>query len=150
MPTRVIHFFRIFVLMMTTQTSLAETALPSFSGFGDSNFLEVDKAFNLSSLINAEKVILRWQIAPKYYLYRHRLLFTLKSGVHDTRTIVVSLPQGKDKHDEYFGDIEAYYGELEVNVPVNTDNFELSVQYQGCADAGLCYPPQKRIIAREI
>jgi thiol:disulfide interchange protein DsbD len=104
----------------------------------------------MSSLTSEQDVIVRWQIAPEYYLYKHQLLFTVKTDTDDARTIVVSLPNGKHKHDEYFGDVETYYGELEVNVPVSSGNFEINVQYQGCADAGLCYPPQKRTIVRKM
>ena len=136
--------------MVTFQICAAETLLQRFDGFGGPVFLEVDKAFKMSSLTSEQDVIVRWQIAPEYYLYKHQLLFTVKTDTDDARTIVVSLPNGKHKHDEYFGDVETYYGELEVNVPVSSGNFEINVQYQGCADAGLCYPPQKRTIVRKM
>ena len=150
MPTRVTKLVCVLALMVTSQICAAETLLQRFDGFGGPVFLEVDKAFKMSSLTSEQDVIVRWQIAPEYYLYKHQLLFTVKTDTDDARTIVVSLPNGKNKHDEYFGDVEAYYGELEVNVPVNSGNFEILVQYQGCADAGLCYPPQKRAIARKM
>ncbi|MBT3709986.1 MAG: thiol:disulfide interchange protein [Gammaproteobacteria bacterium] len=150
MPTRVTKLVCVLALMVTSQICAAETSLQRFDGFGGPVFLEVDKAFKMSSLTSEQDVIVRWQIAPEYYLYKHQLLFTVKTDTDDARTIVVSLPNGKHKHDEYFGDVETYYGELEVNVPVSSGNFEINVQYQGCADAGLCYPPQKRTIAREM
>ena len=150
MPTRVTKLVCVLALMVTSQICAAETSLQRFDGFGGPVFLQVDKAFKMSSLTSEQDVIVRWQIAPEYYLYKHQLLFTVKTDTDDARTIVVSLPNGKHKHDEYFGDVEAYYGELEVNVPVSSGNFEINVQYQGCADAGLCYPPQKRTIARKM
>ena len=150
MPTRVTKLVCVLALMVTSQICAAETSLQRFDGFGGPVFLQVDKAFKMSSLTSEQNVIVRWQIAPEYYLYKHQLLFTVKTDTDDARTIVVSLPNGKHKHDEYFGDVETYYGELEVNVPVSSGNFEINVQYQGCADAGLCYPPQKRTIAREM
>ncbi len=55
------------------------------------------------------------------------------------------LPDGIARHDEFFGDIEAYYGTLDITLPVNNpDNlpYTLDVGYQGCADKGLCYPPE--------
>lgn len=150
MPTRVTKLVCVLALMVTFQICAAETLLQRFDGFGGPVFLEVDKAFKMSSLTSEQDVIVRWQIAPEYYLYKHQLLFTVKTDTDDARTIVVSLPNGKHKHDEYFGDVETYYGELEVNVPVSSGNFEMHVQYQGCADAGLCYPPQKRTIVRKM
>ena len=150
MPTRVTKLVCVLALMVTSQMCAAETLLQRFDGFGGPVFLEVDKAFKMSSLTSEQDVIVRWQIAPEYYLYKHQLLFTVKTDTDDARTIVVSLPNGKHKHDEYFGDVETYFGELEVNVPVSSGNFEMHVQYQGCADAGLCYPPQKRTIVRKM
>ena len=150
MPTRVTKLVCVLALMVTSQICAAETSLQRFDGFGGPVFLEVDKAFKMSSLTSEQDVIVRWQIAPEYYLYKHQLLFSVKTDTDVPRTIVVSLPNGKHKHDEYFGDVETYYGELEVNVPVSSGNFEINVQYQGCADAGLCYPPQKRTIARKM
>ena len=150
MPTRVTKLVCVLALMVASQICAAETLLQRFDGFGGPVFLEVDKAFKMSSLTSEQEVIVRWQIAPEYYLYKHQLLFTVKTDTDDARTIVVSLPNGKHKHDEYFGDVETYYGELEVNVPVSSGNFEMHVQYQGCADAGLCYPPQKRTIVRKM
>jgi len=150
MPTRVTKLVCVLALMVTSQICAAETSLQRFDGFGGPVFLQVDKAFKMSSLTSEQDVIVRWQIAPEYYLYKHQLLFTVKTDTDDARTIVVSLPNGKHKHDEYFGDVETYYGELEVNVPVSSGNFEINVQYQGCANAGLCYPPQKRTIVRKM
>ena len=150
MPTRVTKLVCVLALMVTSQICAAETSLQRFDGFGGPVFLQVDKAFKMSSLTSEQNVIVRWQIAPEYYLYKHQLLFSVKTDTDVPRTIVVSLPNGKHKPDEYFGDGEAYYGELEVNVPVSSGNFEMNVQYQGCADAGLCYPPQKRTIVRKM
>ena len=150
MPTRVTKLVCVLALMVTSQICAAETSLQRFDGFGGPVFLQVDKAFKMSSLTSEQNVIVRWQIAPEYYLYKHQLLFSVKTDTDVPRTIVVSLPNGKHKHDEYFGDVETYYGELEVNVPVSSGNFEINVQYQGCADAGLCYPPQKRTIVRKM
>jgi thiol:disulfide interchange protein DsbD len=150
MPTRVTKLVCVLALMVTSQICAAETSLQRFDGFGGPVFLQVDKAFKMSSLTSEQDVIVRWQIAPEYYLYKHQFLFSVKTDTDVPRTIVVSLPNGKHKHDEYFGDVETYYGELEVNVPVSSGNFEINVQYQGCADAGLCYPPQKRTIVRKM
>jgi len=87
-------------------------------------------------------LIAKWQIADGYYLYRERLEFALnQEGLLGEP----QLPLGKIKSDPAFGETEVYYHELEVKLPLNNtqglQNILLSVNYQGCADAGLCYPP---------
>ncbi|HZX18913.1 MAG TPA: protein-disulfide reductase DsbD [Pseudomonas sp.] len=113
------------------------------------DFLPVREAFKLSLISSSsESVKLRFVAAEGYYLYRHR--FSFSSEPADIRLDQAVLPAGQAKHDEYFGDVEVYYEVLDVEVPVdNLDNrpFNLSVNYQGCADKGLCYPPETEVLA---
>ncbi len=106
------------------------------------DFLPVREAFQLS-LVEAtpQSIKLRFVAAEGYYLYRHRLQF--RSDPADVALGPAQLPKGEQKHDEYFGDVEVYHGILEVELP-RTDPraFTLVVGYQGCADKGLCYPPE--------
>ncbi|WP_394234864.1 protein-disulfide reductase DsbD [Pseudomonas anguilliseptica] len=113
------------------------------------DFLPVREAFKLSLISSSsESVKLRFVAAEGYYLYKHRFVFTSSSeGVSLGQPL---LPPGKAKHDEYFGDVEVYYEVLDVEVPVNNPfnhPFSLHVSYQGCADKGLCYPPETEILA---
>ena len=108
------------------------------------DFLPVREAFRLS-LIEAtpERVTLRFVAADGYYLYRHRLAF--QTSEPNVTLGEAKLPDGVPKVDDYFGEIEAYYGILDIEIPVtNPDDrpFVLQVSYQGCADKGLCYPPE--------
>lgn len=113
------------------------------------DFLPVSEAFKLSLIDSSStSVKLRFVAAEGYYLYRHR--FSFSSEPSDIRLSQAILPTGKAKHDEFFGDVEVYYEVLDVEVPVdNPDNrpFNLSVNYQGCADKGLCYPPETEVLA---
>lgn len=113
------------------------------------DFLPVHEAFKLSLISNSsESVKLRFVAAEGYYLYRHR--FSFSSEPADVRLGQAILPNGQAKHDEFFGDIEAYYGVLDVEIPLtNPDNrpFNLAVSYQGCADKGLCYPPETQVLS---
>jgi len=113
------------------------------------DFLPVREAFKLSLISSSsESVKLRFVAAEGYYLYRHR--FSFSSEPADIHLGQAVLPAGQAKHDEYFGDVEVYYEVLDVEVPVdNPDNrpFNLSVNYQGCADKGLCYPPETEVLA---
>jgi thiol:disulfide interchange protein DsbD len=107
----------------------------------EDQFLEPEKAFRLSVRAADERHIeVLFQIAPDYYMYRER--FSVTSP--DATLGPVTLPQGKVKFDETFQkDVETYRNELRVRVPVDKApaRFALNVVSQGCADAGLCYPP---------
>jgi thiol:disulfide interchange protein DsbD len=112
-------------------------------------FLPVREAFKLSLISSSsESVKLRFVAAEGYYLYRHR--FSFSSEPADIRLGQAILPAGQAKHDEFFGDVEVYYEVLDIEVPVDNPNhrpFNLSVNYQGCADKGLCYPPETDVLA---
>ncbi len=118
-------------------------------------FLPVDQAFILEDpVVDGDKLVISWLIADEYYLYRHRLDFRI------TEPASLSLgepqiPAGKTKHDEYFGKVEVYYQALEVRLPLISEGalparLTLDVDYQGCAEQGLCYPPQTRSLVFDL
>ncbi len=111
---------------------------------GQEEFLPPDEAFRLSALRLADGSFrTTWEIADGYYLYRHRLGFSVDGTAIDVASL--DIPAGKAKYDEFFGDVEVYYGQLEVDVPGPTgDVAAITLNYQGCADGGLCYPPMQR------
>lgn len=113
------------------------------------DFLPVGEAFQLSLVERDEqRVKLRFVNAEGYYLYRHR--FQVQSEPAGLLAGEPILPPGKPKHDEYFGDVEVYYGVTDMEVPVANPSgqpFTLRVTYQGCADLGLCYPPETATLA---
>lgn len=143
----------LFLLLVMCNTVLAQASLTGNAGNGISlldnvgstaSFLPVHEAFR-PGLVKAERerIELQFDIAPEYYLYRHRLSFELLGG--DDRIRQTRLPDGKAIHDEFFGDVEVYYTSLNVLLdiaPGNSPARQLRVEYQGCADAGLCYPPE--------
>ena len=113
-------------------------------------FLPADQVFHVSGTAAGPNAIrLSWTIRDGYYLYRSRLKVAAAGG---TSLGTLQLPQGLIKMDPYFGREEIYRHELTALLPleraagnagasnVPTD-VALSVTYQGCADAGLCYPP---------
>ncbi len=81
--------------------------------------------------------VLAWQIAPDHYLYRDKLGVTDANG--DAVTIIY--PDAIDHSDEFFGDTQIYRQFLQLPLDANV-KLPLQVTWQGCADAGLCYPPQ--------
>jgi thiol:disulfide interchange protein DsbD len=108
------------------------------------DFLPVRQAFQLNlSDTTADSIKLQFVATEGYYLYRHRFQFRTEPA--DIGLGAAQLPDGEKKHDEYFGDVEVYHGILDVNLPRNAGDdrpFTLVVTYQGCADKGLCYPPE--------
>ncbi|ROM96065.1 protein-disulfide reductase DsbD [Pseudomonas brassicacearum] len=108
------------------------------------DFLPVREAFQLSLVESTPQSIkLRFVATEGYYLYRHR--FQFHSEPAEIGLGAAQLPSGEKKHDEYFGDVEVYHGILDVDLPRNSADqraFTLAVTYQGCADKGLCYPPE--------
>jgi thiol:disulfide interchange protein DsbD len=97
-------------------------------------------------------VLVHWDIVDGYYLYRHRFGFETRSSADEPLSAVVlgtaEIPPGKTKVDEYFGEVEVYYHQAQARVPTQSGfgAAEVGISYQGCADAGLCYPPQTRWI----
>jgi thioredoxin:protein disulfide reductase len=120
----------------------------------ESEFLAPEDAFRFAASADGpDRVLLTWQIAEGYYLYRSRLKAVTSSP--DAQLGRLVLPKGKTKTDEYFGEQEVYYGELTAALPVAKPGtsalaLPIDVTYQGCADAGLCYPPETRTVSVQM
>ncbi|KAB7627314.1 protein-disulfide reductase DsbD [Alkalilimnicola sp. S0819] len=105
--------------------------------------LPVEEAFPLDvRLLAADRIELRWDIAPDYYLYRDKLRFELNGEQADLAA--VQLPDGTVTEDEFFGRTEIY--DLPVTMALQlaeplTRQSTLTVHYQGCWKRGICYPP---------
>ncbi|MGE0582550.1 MAG: protein-disulfide reductase DsbD [Steroidobacteraceae bacterium] len=129
---------------------LAQARSSGGLGAGGDEFLDPDVAFRLAATADGpDRVKLVWEIAPQYYLYRNRLNVTTSSG--QATLGALSLPKGEIHTDEYFGEQEIYRDELVAALPVARAGggalaVALAVTYQGCADAGLCYPPITRTL----
>jgi len=104
-------------------------------------FLPVDKAFVFTSQrLESGETQLFWQIADGYYLYQKRLKFDgLPIGQQP------ALPQGEAHSDGVFGEQQVYRQGLELKIPAGATG-QVKVGFQGCADAGLCYPPQTQVV----
>ncbi|PKM33074.1 protein-disulfide reductase DsbD [Pseudomonas sp. MDMC224] len=128
--------------------SRAQSALFGTSLNNSQDFLPVDQAFRLD-LVEADKdnLRLRFVNADGYYLYKHRFAFT--SDHPDVSIGTPKWPAAEPKTDEFFGDVEVFYGITDLLLPIDNPRdipFTLQVSYQGCADLGLCYPPEIRNI----
>ncbi|ARU90791.1 protein-disulfide reductase DsbD [Pseudomonas sp. M30-35] len=108
------------------------------------DFLPVREAFKLDLIsTSADSVKLRFIATDGYYLYKHRFKFSTEPA--DIGLGEAQMPAGEQKTDEYFGEVEVYHNIVDVDLPIAppTDRpYTLNVTYQGCADKGLCYPPE--------
>ncbi|MDF9619380.1 protein-disulfide reductase DsbD [Pseudomonas entomophila] len=144
-------FFLLFLLLASPAfaTGLLDNRPSATLGAASNNadFLPVHEAFKLSLVqADAQSIKLRFVATDGYYLYRHR--FQFRSEPADIKLGTPDIPKGEAKHDEFFGDVEVYHGVLDIEVPRNDPRaFTLLVGYQGCADKGLCYPPETERLA---
>ncbi|MBO0200232.1 protein-disulfide reductase DsbD [Vibrio alginolyticus] len=115
----------------------------SFGNSSDS-FVPVDQAFPFNFYQQDDKLMLDWQVRDGYYLYQERL------SVAGEKVSLgeLQMEDGTPHKDEFFGDVHIYTQPLFVNVPMHDwqDGARVVVQYQGCAKAGFCYPPETRVI----
>jgi thioredoxin:protein disulfide reductase len=105
-------------------------------------FLSPDDAFQPSiKIITNNHLEVTWDIKEGYYLYLGMFEFSVDSP--NMKIIKVDMPEGKTKKDEFFGDVDVYYDSTKANIYFDTiiSDSNLILKYQGCADAGLCYPP---------
>ena len=110
--------------------------------------LPLEQAFPFFvSTISPGKYRVTWEPASGHYLYQHAFSFT-QTAADTTEEIELeyALPAGLNKTDKFFGDIVAYYQLVSIDLQLTTvpgPDAALVIEYQGCADWGFCYPPQK-------
>ena len=110
-------------------------------------FLPVEEAFVFDFEQNDDVLTVTFDIADAYYLYKHQFKLVTKNATIGEP----SLPEGKEKQDEFFGLTEVYYDSVTFTVPIeeSVKDGVVKLRYQGCADAGLCYPPTTKVIYLE-
>ncbi|NMY85959.1 protein-disulfide reductase DsbD [Pseudomonas sp. WS 5411] len=125
----------LFIFLLVLFTGLAQAAPGNNPFETKAEFLPVGKAFTFTSeRLASGETQLYWQIADGYYLYQQRMKF---EGLAEQPV----LPQGEAHSDEFFGEQQVYRQGLEVKLPAGATG-KVKLGWQGCADAGLCYPPQ--------
>lgn len=118
------------------------------------DFLPPALAFKPSvRALDGQTIEVRFEIARGYYLYRDKFRFAADPA--SVQLGAPLLPKGKDKEDETFGAVEVYYDEAVLRLPVERNSsgpllLTLAITSQGCAEAGVCYPPQKQTLALEL
>ena len=127
----------VFFFLLLTGFSQAYASDNPFEQKAD--FLPAEQAFVFSTEpLPSGETRLQWKITDKYYLYKKRLKFEGLDAAHTP-----PLPEGLAHSDEFFGATEVYRDRLELLIPANARG-QIKVSWQGCADAGLCYPPQSQ------
>ena len=138
-------------LTIASPTALAQNSLADALR-QQSEFLPVREAYQLDGAVTREgQLRLYWRIAEGYYLYQHAFKVVAKSA-ELTDTLLLDLPPAIAKTDEFFGDVSVYYDEVDLRLSLTEDGgpYTLAVSYQGCADAGLCYPPETEYLRVNI
>ncbi len=121
---------------------------------GAADLLPPEQAFRPSAnALDGQTVEVRFDIADGYYLYRDKFRFSVQPDT--VRLGPPVLPQGKEKMDDTFGQVEVYYRKVAIRLPVERNSsgtlpLVLQVTSQGCADLGVCYPPQKQTVSVEL
>ncbi|ASJ40066.1 protein-disulfide reductase DsbD [Vibrio vulnificus] len=141
----VLTFFVIGWLMISSPAmALFGNNQTSTFGSGSNDFVPVDQAFPFNFFQQDHRLTLDWQVKEGYYLYQQRLSFSAENVTLGD----IQMEDGQPYQDEFFGDVNIYTNPLFVNIPMQDwqPGAKVIVQYQGCAKAGFCYPPETRVI----
>ncbi|MFL0796075.1 MAG: protein-disulfide reductase DsbD [Cellvibrionaceae bacterium] len=134
------HYLRLSILVLLPLIALSTTGQDY-----DDEFLPVDDAYQLDIQLNPQQAIATWSIAPEYYLYHHTFKGQLFNSNGETINADIQIPRGIEKFDEIFEEVrELHFQEISLTASFTEQPTYLQVEYQGCAEAGLCYPPQTR------
>ena len=124
---------------------LAVAAAAPLGGARSQDVLPPEQAYPYSIEASSDQVLVRFAVLDGYYLYRER--FGFESGTAAVGLRPAQFPRGEIHSDEFFGEQEIYRGDFDIAIPYTrnaaADQLELELRLQGCADIGLCYPPQR-------
>ena len=139
---------RVWTLCFLLCFSIASTAV------AEDDLLLPEQAFPVAAkAVSPDTVSVSWEIVDGYYLYKNKIRF--RSDTPGVTLGEPTFPPAKIKHDEFFGEVEIYRGTQTVIVPLHRaaespDRIALEVSSQGCADRGICYPPQRQSLTLEL
>ncbi len=128
-------FLQLLLLWLLAMAATAQTT---------DDILPPDQAFSYQVSTSNGAITLNWTVAEGYYMYRHR--FGFASQTPGVNLDEAQIPPGKVKEDEFFGRVETYRDNFDIVIPYSGENLpltmDLEIKSQGCADIGLCFPPQ--------
>ncbi|WP_370632079.1 protein-disulfide reductase DsbD [Pusillimonas sp. MFBS29] len=143
---------RVFLIVAALfSVLLAVLLLQPATAQAEEEFLDPEVAFVMSAASSMPDTLdIHFQIAPKYYMYRERFEFAVEPQPSASAVGQPVYPAGIVKYDPTFDkDLEVYYDQVTVRLPLTQGTgqpFTIAVTSQGCADAGLCYPPMTKEI----
>ena len=141
---KITHYFTGLLLLLSFLTVSGVQAVDS------QDLLPPEQAFRISANGEAaDKIQVKWRIADGYYLYQSKIKFNTDAS--EITLMAPDFPKGQQVNDEFFGEIEIYRDEVIVDIPVIKDEnipdiIKLEARSQGCADIGVCYPPQTQTL----
>jgi thiol:disulfide interchange protein DsbD len=139
----------IALLLLLAGTATAKPWWLSGAATNEDGFLDPNVAFRVGAAVDGNAIRVRWIIADGYYIYRQRIEIRPESP--DLTLSAPQLPPGLVKTDPYLGRQEIYQQQVEASVPYSRTDagahpLQIKVTYQGCAEAGLCYPPITKVL----
>ena len=154
--TRLIAWFLSLLLFAVSSVS---------SAIQDDELLRPELAFELSAKLEGNSLIVEYNIAPGYYMYRKRFKFDIENAGFSFAEPI--MPEGKVKQDEFFGEVETYRDSLRIELPIlnsklnskliddlisapSLTTLRVKATGQGCADIGICYPPLDQLLVVSI
>lgn len=145
---------KIFILLFVGLICFNANAVESLPETNNDDFLEVDDAFKVSfsEQLNSDATgTINFAIAPGHYLYKKRISVTVENPASISQ---INFPQSENKNDPSFGSVEIYHQTLalpfKLNLPNNLNKAKITVNYQGCSEKGLCYPPTSKTFLAAI
>ncbi|MCF7363183.1 protein-disulfide reductase DsbD [Vibrio diazotrophicus] len=142
---------KFFYFLLLTLSVFSHSA---FAVFGNNNtlsvsndgnkFVPIDQAFPFNTFQQGDRLFVDWQVKDGYYLYQDRITISAENVILGDYELV----DGEPYHDEFFGDVTIYTTPLSIELPLSDYQLgaRIIVQYQGCAKAGFCYPPETRVV----
>lgn len=132
----------LLLLLITPQATIASGLQDLLGQQSHNEFLPVEEAFQINGYRTDNEAVIQISVTPGHYLYRH--MFQFQPISNNTQLGTPILPDGIVKFDPYQQtELETYPEDMEIRLPIKTISSlpEIAVTFQGCADAGLCYPP---------
>ncbi|PNH88638.1 protein-disulfide reductase DsbD [Vibrio diazotrophicus] len=142
---------KFFYFLLLTLSVFSHSALAVFgnnntlSVSNDGNkFVPVDQAFPFNTFQQGNRLFVDWQVKDGYYLYQDRITISAENVTLGDYELL----DGEPYHDEFFGDVTIYTTPLSIELPLSDYQLgaRIIIQYQGCAKAGFCYPPETRVV----
>ncbi len=149
-PQTWIESVRMMDANSTPKDAAAKMTFGSTFGSSLGDFLPVDDAFMPMVIpLDGNTVEVSFRVAPGYYLYKDKISASIESD--RVQLGILDLPVGEMKNDEFFGDMEVYHNDVFANLPLaratpEAMDLNIDLNYQGCADDGICYPPTTRTL----